>query len=94
MRIVGIGRLHNFCTEHADCRKWIANWVADARASRWLSPHDIRGRYSSASFLAGNIVIFNVKGNDYRLETRIAYGVGTLSVLWIGTHAEYTRRHH
>ncbi len=46
---------------------------------------------ASASFLAGNIVIFNVKGNRYRLEVRVAYNIGG-SVLWAGTHAEYTKR--
>lgn len=93
MRMIGLGRLHKFCVNHADCRKWVSNWISDARAAQWKVPHDIRERYPSASFLAGSIVIFNVKGNEYRLETRIAFAVSTVAILWIGTHAEYTRRH-
>lgn len=93
MRIIGLGRLNGFCAEHSDSRKWVANWISDTRASRWRTPHDIRKRYPAASFLAERVVIFNVKGNHYRLETRIAYDVGVVAVLWIGTHAEYTRRH-
>ena len=93
MKLIGKGKLHEFCDEHADCRKWIANWIADVYASRWRITHDIRDRYPSASFLAKNVVIFNVRGNQYRLETQIAFNVGVVAVLWIGTHTEYSRRY-
>lgn len=93
MKIIGLGQLHSFCAEHADSRKWVESWISDTRSCVWRTSHDIRERYPSASFLADNIVILNVKGNDYRMEIRVAYGVGTIAVLWIGTHAEYTRRH-
>jgi mRNA interferase HigB len=93
MRIIGLGLLHRFCADHADCRKWIDNWISDAKASTWRTSHDIKQRYQSASFLPEQTVIFNVRGNEYRLETRVAYGMGTVAILWIGTHAEYTRRH-
>ncbi|MEO8442459.1 MAG: type II toxin-antitoxin system HigB family toxin [Betaproteobacteria bacterium] len=42
--------------------------------------------------MADSIVIFNVKGNRYRLEVRIAYNTGIVVVRWAGTHAEYTKR--
>ena len=93
MRLIGLGVLHGFCADHADCRTWIANWVGDVKASTWRTTHDVKERYPTASFLAQQIVIFNVRGNQYRLETRIAFGVGTIVILWIGTHAAYTRRH-
>ncbi|MEO5969029.1 MAG: type II toxin-antitoxin system HigB family toxin [Bdellovibrionia bacterium] len=93
MKIIGLNLLHDFCLDHADCRQWIENWIADVRESRWQTTHDIRSRYSSASFLVNNLVIFNVKGNNYRLETQIAFNVGIVAIKWIGTHAEYTRRY-
>lgn len=92
MKLIGVGMLQAFCNDHADCRKWIANWIRDARASHWKNTHDIKERYSSASFLANNIVIFNVRGNVYRLETQIAFNTAVVAVKWIGTHAEYSRR--
>ena len=46
----------------------------------------------SASFLSDNVVIFNVKGNHYRLEVQVAYKIGILAIRWVGTHAEYTKR--
>lgn len=92
MKVIGRGLLSAFCDEHADCRKWIANWIRDAEDSTWKTPHDIKLRYQTASFLAENVVIFNVRGNVYRLETQIAFASGVVAVKWIGTHAEYDKR--
>jgi mRNA interferase HigB len=92
MRIAGRDELDEFVGAHADARAWIENWIADAETARWLTPQDIKRNYASISFLASNIVIFNVKGNRYRMEVRVAYNTGTVVVRWVGTHAEYTKR--
>ncbi len=93
MRVVGREKLHQFCTEHADCRKWISVWLADVGGSQWRTPQDIKSRYASASMLERNTVIFNVRGNEYRLVTCVAYQTGVVVVEWIGTHAEYTKKY-
>jgi mRNA interferase HigB len=92
MRVVGRETLDRFCSRHADARKWIATWLAEVESSTWPTPQAIKDRYSTASFVGGNTVIFNVKGNDYRLEVMVAYRTGTVVVKWIGTHAEYDER--
>jgi mRNA interferase HigB len=92
MRIVGRDKLDDFVGAHADARPWIENWIADTETARWRTPQDIKTQYASASFLAGNVVIFNVKGKRYRLEVQVAYNTGVVVVRWIGTHSEYTKR--
>jgi mRNA interferase HigB len=92
MLLVGRDRLDEFTKAHADAGAWIENWMAVVEAARWRSPQDIKNCYSSASFLANRVVIFNVKGNRYRLETQVAYNTGVVVVRWAGTHAEYTKR--
>lgn len=92
MRLVGRDRLNEFVKTHADARAWIENWIADVEAARWRTPQDIKGSYASASILADRVVIFNVKGNRYRLEVQVAYNTGVAVVKWAGTHAEYTKR--
>ena len=91
MRLIGREILNLFCREHSDCRKWLAAWVSDTETAQWKSPQDIKLRYVTASFLAENKVIFNVRGNDYRMVTQLAYRVGVVQVKWIGTHAEYDK---
>lgn len=93
MKIAGTDKLSGFIRKHADARNWIEIWIAFVEKTEWQNPQEIKDRYSTASFLADNIVIFNVKGKDYRLETRVAYKTGHVIVRWVGTHAEYTRRY-
>ena len=92
MKIIDRERLEQFCRNHTDARKWIENWLSDVESAGWPGPQDIRGRYASASFLANGVVIFNVKGNTYRLEVIVAYRTGTVAIEWAGTHAQYDER--
>ena len=92
MQIVGRDKLDDFVGTHADARPWIENWIAEVEAARWHMPQDIKDQYASASFLANNVLYFNVKGNRYRLEVLVAYNTGTVVMRWVGTHAEYTKR--
>jgi mRNA interferase HigB len=92
MKVLDRDQLERFCRRHADVRTWIENWLADVEAAAWTAPQDIRRRYASASFLPGNVVIFNVKGNAYRLEATVAYRTGVVIIDWIGTHREYDER--
>ncbi len=93
MVLVGREKLQQFTEEHADARGWINAWVAEIKIADWKSPSDIKRQYSTASILADAIVIFNVKGNNYRLKTQIDFSASVIAIKWIGTHAEYTKRH-
>ena len=92
MKIAGRNLLDAFCAKHTDARGWIENWLSDTEAVTWAKPQDVKDRYASASFLAGNTIIFNGKGNDYRLEIVCAFKTGVVVVKWAGTHAEYDDR--
>ena len=92
MRIAGRQKLDDFVSAHADARSWIENWIADTEKARWRTSQDIKSVYASASFLGGNVVIFNVKGNRYRLEVLVSYNTGVIVIRWAGTHAEYSKR--
>ena len=92
MRITGRERLEVFCSKHVDARGWIERWLADVELAAWTRPQEIRNQYASASFLPDNIVVFNVKGNAYRLEVVIGYRIATVAIRWAGTHKEYDRR--
>jgi mRNA interferase HigB len=64
-------------------------WAAEARKAAWKTTGDIRRRYPSADFLKGNRVVFNIKGNAYRLVVQIHYNTGAVFIRFTGTHAEY-----
>lgn len=92
MKLVGREQLKAFCDKHADARPWIEAWLAEVESASWMTSVEVKARYASVSFLDSKIAIFNVKGNDYRLETAIAFRTGVIVVKWVGTHAEYDKR--
>ena len=66
-------------------------WYNDAVRAQWKSPTDIKQIYRNASFLSDNRVVFNVKGNDYRLVVKVHYNRQRIYVRFVGTHAEYDK---
>ena len=92
MNILGLSLLKAFKASHADARGPLVAWQESVERARWEGPQDIKRVYRSADFLAGNRVIFNIKGNRYRLVVQVAYVGGDVIIEWVGTHAEYTKR--
>lgn len=92
MKIIGKVLLDDFVHRHADARTWIESWIPEVEEAEWTTSQHIRNRFASARFLPCNVVIFNVRGNNYRMEVQIAYRTGNLRVIWVGTHAEYDQR--
>ena len=64
-------------------------WLAIAQASQWSSPDEVKRSHPKASILKGGRVVFNIKGNDYRLVAAVSYGAGVVAIRFFGTHAEY-----
>ena len=92
MKVLGKRLLDEFTTKYTDAKIWIDNWVSDVEGSVWKIPQHIKEKYPSASFLSENVVIFNVKGNNYRLEVNVAYKTGIVLVVWVGPHSDYDKR--
>ena len=91
MRIIAISTLRAFWTKQADAQTPLKAWYALASRSEWRSPSDIKAAYRNASFTANNRVIFNIKGNDYRLVVLVRYDKGLLFVKFVCTHAQYDK---
>lgn len=94
MRVLGRDKLIKFSTKHVDAKRSLDAWFSEvsSKSCLWESTHDIKQRYASASFLADNRVIFNIKGNCYRLVVQVRYENGLVVIEWVGTHAEYDKK--
>jgi len=90
MKLVGLSILHKLCAEHGDCIQQVTAWIAEVKEAAWTVPNDIKNRYKNASFLPDNRVVFNIKGNRYRLDTKVYYKHKTVVVMRAGTHSEYS----
>ena len=91
MHVVSVKALREFWTKHADAEQPLKAWFREATAANWTSFDQIKARYRTADVIPGNRVIFNIKGNHYRLIVRIHYITGRLFIRFVGTHAEYNR---
>jgi len=92
MKVLGKDKLEQFYKKHTASKGALTSWHSDAVSSSWQSPQDIKNRYRSADFLSDDKVIFNIKGNNYRLVIQVRYQNGIIVVLWVGTHAEYSKK--
>lgn len=91
MRIIAISQLRAFWNKHPQAEMPLRAWYAEASRADWKNPADIKAAYRHASFLPNSRVVFNIKGNDYRLIVAVHYNRGMMFIRFIGTHAEYDR---
>ena len=91
MRVIAKRTLREFCIKHNDCEDQLKSWFHESETSNWQSPNDIKKEYPSTSVLEDNRVVFNIKGNKYRLVVKINYGYGIIWIRFIGTHSEYDK---
>lgn len=92
MKILGRDKLVSFSQKHANAKKALDVWFDEASRAVWKTPQNIKAHYRSADFLVDNRVIFNIKGNHYRLLIKVRYQHGVVLIEWIGTHAEYDKQ--
>ena len=92
MNVISRKVILEFVDKNSDAKDALLTWFHETKKSNWESPQDIKDKYRSASFIKNNVVIFNIKGNRYRLVTKIAYNTKTVLIKWIGTHAEYNKK--
>lgn len=89
MRVVAVKTLREFWTRYRDAEELLKAWYAEAAVSQWRTPQDVRARFRSADVLGGNRIVFNTKGNQYRLVAKIHYNTGIVYIRFVGTHTEY-----
>ncbi|HPB75829.1 MAG TPA: type II toxin-antitoxin system HigB family toxin [Chromatiaceae bacterium] len=89
MRVIAISTLRSFWVRHPDAEQPLKAWHEEVTNASWTQPADIKVQYRSASVLKNRRVVFNIKGNDYRLIVSVAYKLQIVYVQFVGTHQEY-----
>ncbi len=91
MRIISRRLLREFWEIHPDAAIPLQTWFHDVKRATWTGPADIKAVYRNASFLANNRIVFNIKGNRYRLVVLVIYLHSVIYIRFVGTHEEYDR---
>lgn len=95
VRVIARGTLNGFVRNRVDrklqktVKAHLDAWYAEAARAEWKTSAELKSQYSSASILSAERVVFNIKGNDYRLVVAINYHFQVLLIKWLGTHKEY-----
>ena len=91
MRIVAKKTLRDFWNKHNDCEEQLKSWYNETSKTNWKNPNELKKDYPSASILENNRIVFNIKGNNYRLIVKINYEYQIMWIQFIGTHADYDK---
>ena len=85
MRVIAKRTLREFWARHANAEEPLLAWYREVLKEDWDTPARVKEKYRNASIVGGNRVVFNIKGNDYRLVVRISYPARIVYVRFIGT---------
>ena len=97
MIVIGTEAVERYFATHAGdrgiraARSQYDVWLAIAGRAQWRNPEDVKASHPRASILKGGRVVFNIKGNDYRLVAALEYRAGVLAIRFFGSHADYDR---
>ena len=88
-RIFSKSTLREFWETYADSEQYLKTWFDTAMNSDWKTPNDVKQTYANASILKNSRMVFNIKGNSYRLVVKFNFEKQWIFIRFIGTHAEY-----
>lgn len=89
MRIISRKTLIKYWERYPETEQTLKSWYDEILNASWASPNELKIQYCNASIITDKRVVFNIKGNKYRLAVDIEYRIGIVFIVWIGTHKEY-----
>lgn len=97
MIVIGTAVVENYFADHAGhagikaARSQYNAWLDIVARAKWRNPQDVKASYPKASILKASRVVFNIKGNDFRLVAALQYRAGVMTIRFFGTHSDYDR---
>lgn len=88
-RIFSKSTLREFWETYSDSEQYLKTWYDTAMNSDWKTPNDVKLTYANASILKNSRIVFNIKGNTYRLVVKFNFEKQWIFIRFIGTHVEY-----
>ena len=93
MRIIKEKTLLDYCklSKYKQTEESVKAWIYEVRFSSWGNANELKSKYGNASIISSKRVVFNIKGNDYRLIVDIEYKLKVVFIVWFGTHTDYDK---
>ncbi|MCX6244813.1 MAG: type II toxin-antitoxin system HigB family toxin [Bacteroidetes bacterium] len=90
-RIFAKSTLREFWKSYPDSEQYLKTWYDTVMSSGWKTPNEVKRTYVNASILKDGRIVFNIKGNTYRLVAKFNFKKQWIFIRFIGTHAEYDK---
>ncbi len=90
-RIFAKSTLRQFWKKHPDAEQYLKTWYDTAKITHWRNPNDVKNTYANASILKNERIVFNIKGNSYRLVAKFNFEKQWIFIRFIGTHVAYDK---
>ena len=91
MRVISRRTLREFWKKHPDSEEQLKSWYKETEKAQWKNINELKSEYPNASILKDNKIVFNIKGNSYRLIIKMNFEFQISWILFVGTHAEYDK---
>ncbi len=91
MHIIAKQALKEFWVRHPDCMRPLQTWFKVVEKCNWKNVNEVKQVFPGVSVLQDNRVVFNIKGNDYRLIVAIRFEANIVYICFVGTHDEYSK---
>jgi mRNA interferase HigB len=88
MRVIAKSTLRAFWQRYPDAEGSLLAWYREVEKEGWDTPAKVKQKYGSASFV-GDRIVFNIKGNKYRLVVHVNFGLRIVLIKFVGTHKQY-----
>lgn len=91
MRLISRRKLIDFWTKYRDAEDPLKAWAKEVEHANWKTSNDVVAYYNNADPIKNSRVVFNIKGNHYRLVVKIEYNIQIVFIRFIGTHKQYDK---
>lgn len=91
MRVIAKSTLKAFWEKHEEAEVPLKTWYKIAEKSDWRDGHEVKRTYADASIIGSNRIVFNIKGNKYRIVVYAVFKVKKIFIRFVGTHQQYDR---
>ena len=93
MRIIKEKTLSDYCrlSKYKQAKEPLRSWAYEVKYASWNNTNELKSKYRNASIISSKRVVFNIKGNNYRLIVDIEYKLKIVFIVWFGTHKEYDK---
>lgn len=90
-RIFSKSTLREYWKKHIEAEQYLKTWYDTARHADWKNPNDVKQTYANASILKDGKIVFNIKGNSFRLIAKFNFEKQWIFIKFVGTHSEYDK---